>query len=175
MSILPILSRLDARDRWLYDRCSLGPSSARLFRWSWITITHCGSTLAAVAAVLLPRAAGWVPPSLTLFTTATLALSHAVIQLIKRRVARPRPSTVYAPRVLVADPDRFSFPSGHATAALSVALSYALAYPELAAPLVLFGLLVGWSRVALGVHYPGDVLAGQVIAAATVLGVTLMW
>lgn len=63
-------------------------------------------------------------------------------------------------------PDRFSFPSGHATAALSVALSYAWFYPSLAAPIIAISAAVGASRVFLGVHYPGDVAAGQAIALA---------
>ena len=74
----------------------------------------------------------------------------------------------------MACPDRFSFLSGHAIASLAVALSYGVGFPPLAAPLVGLGLLVGWSRVVLGVHYPGDVLAGQLIAAVTVLSVTLI-
>jgi membrane-associated phospholipid phosphatase len=35
---------------------------------------------------------------------------------------------------LAAEPDRFAFPSGHAAAAMSVAIAYAVAYPSLAAP-----------------------------------------
>ena len=64
---------------------------------------------------------------------------------------------------------RFSFPSGHSASSFAIALSYAIAFPSLAVPLVGLGLLVGMSRVALGVHYPGDVLAGQTIAALMVL------
>lgn len=36
---------------------------------------------------------------------------------------------------------------------------------------VLFTLVIGWSRVDLGVHYPTDVLAGWLTGAAWVLGV----
>jgi undecaprenyl-diphosphatase len=50
---------------------------------------------------------------------------------------------------------------------MSVAFVYATAFPNLAAPLMLMSVAVGFSRVRLGVHYPGDVLAGQVIALVT--------
>ena len=68
---------------------------------------------------------------------------------------------------LVAAPDEFSFPSGHATSAMAIAVVYAAAYPAYALPLVVVAATVGFSRVRLGVHYPGDVLAGQVIAIVT--------
>ena len=72
---------------------------------------------------------------------------------------------------VVREPDRFSFPSGHATASLAVALSYGLVFPLWAGPLLLLALLVGFSRVRLGVHYPSDVLVGQLIAIGTAIAV----
>jgi undecaprenyl-diphosphatase len=58
---------------------------------------------------------------------------------------------------------------------MSVALPYAAAFPAWAFPLLLVALLVGFSRVRLRVHYPSDVLVGQLIAAGTagVLSVAL--
>jgi undecaprenyl-diphosphatase len=52
---------------------------------------------------------------------------------------------------------------------MSVAIAYAAAYPTLAMPLLLFAMLVGMSRVFLAVHYPGDVLVGQLLALLTYL------
>jgi undecaprenyl-diphosphatase len=40
--------------------------------------------------------------------------------------------------------------------------------PALALPLLFLALGVGYSRVALGVHFPGDVIVGQMIAVITV-------
>jgi membrane-associated phospholipid phosphatase len=44
-----------------------------------------------------------------------------------------------------------------------------MSLPTLALPLTVLAVVVGMSRVRLGVHYPGDVFAGQAIAIATVL------
>ncbi len=94
----------------------------------------------------------------------TLGLSHAVVQLVKRSFLRARPDSAGDDA-----PDAFSFPSGHACAALAVALAYALHLPSLSPLLIAVALLVGHSRVVLGVHFPGDVLAGQCLAVLTAL------
>ena len=57
---------------------------------------------------------------------------------------------------------------------MTVGAAYAAAFPHFAAPLLAFAWMIGFSRVRLRVHYPGDVLAGQAIAIATVV-VVLWW
>jgi undecaprenyl-diphosphatase len=70
---------------------------------------------------------------------------------------------------LVADACRgkFGFVSSHATnAAALVVLSRAFPLPRWAFPvLILWMVLTGWSRVHLGVHFPGDILGGWLVGA----------
>jgi membrane-associated phospholipid phosphatase len=57
---------------------------------------------------------------------------------------------------------------------MSVALSYVLVFPGWAVPLLSLAFLVGFSRVCLRVHYPSDVIVGQLIAALTSIGLWLL-
>lgn len=161
------LTRLDAHDRALFLRWALGADGPLGQRRTWTAITHAGGTACSVLAATVPLAFGGEVAAAARQALGTLVLSHLVVQLVKRTVGRPRPSRGLTVEALIAEPDHFSFPSGHSAAAMSVALMYGLAFPALALLLLPLALLVGFSRVVLGVHYPGDVLAGQAIAIAT--------
>jgi undecaprenyl-diphosphatase len=103
-----------------------------------------------------------------------VASSHLLVQLLKRTISRPRPRLPIGVAALIQPPDRFSFPSGHAAAALSLALAIAPAAGVLGVAILAVGFAVGISRCYLGVHYPGDVLAGWLVATAGfLLGVAL--
>lgn len=164
------IARLDARDRALFSRYALAPGCAEVRRRFWLTITHAGGARASIglclaAPLLFPGttvAAAWR-------TLLLLGLSHAIVQIVKRSVGRPRPTVRLALESLIDVPDRFSFPSGHACAAMAVAIGFSVVYPALSVLLLLAAWLVGISRVVLGVHYPGDVLAGQLIALFSAL------
>jgi undecaprenyl-diphosphatase len=162
-----LLTRLGDRDRALFARCLAGPSAPRLYRLGWSIVTHLGGVSCSVLAATLPLIGGGVLADAARQTLAILVCSHLIVQVMKRTVSRPRPSAATACVTLVVEPDRFSFPSGHSAAAMAVAIGYGMAFPSLAAPLVAAAFLVGASRVFLGVHYPGDVLVGQVIAGLT--------
>ncbi|MBA2291634.1 MAG: phosphatase PAP2 family protein, partial [Gemmatimonadales bacterium] len=143
-------ARVDEVDRILLLRWSLNPTSPARVRRLWIAVTHAGGSIATIASVGIPLVAEPWPRALTTPIAVALVLSHLIVQLLKRVAGRSRPSAA----TIVACPDCFSFPSGHATAAFAVTLGYAMAFPALAMVLVPLGLLIGWSRVAVGVHYP---------------------
>ena len=96
----------------------------------WLGITHLGGTGPSILAAGLPWFACCDLHEASKLALLSLALSHPVVQMIKRTVSRARPSTVDRFVSIVAEPDRFSFPSGHATASMSVALAYGVAFPE---------------------------------------------
>lgn len=161
------LARLDARDRALFLRWSAAEHASRAWRICWKTLTHLGGVTCSVGAAVVPLRQGGEVAAAARQALATLVVSHLIVQLIKRTVGRPRPSVFADCLVLVNEPDRFSFPSGHAAAAMSVAFVYGIAFPSLAGVLIPTAVLVGASRICLGVHYPGDVLIGQLIAVLT--------
>jgi undecaprenyl-diphosphatase len=166
----PLITRLDESDRALYQRWVIGASTPRRTTMAWIALTHLGGAWITIAAVLAPGLAEGSTPFLRWVAVqagASLLVSHLVVQAIKRCVLRKRPCDRIAIGTHVLIPDEFSFPSGHSCAVMSVAFIYAVAYPWLAWPLLMLSALVGISRVRLGVHYPGDVVAGQAIALAT--------
>ena len=154
-------------------RCVIAPSASRRSRLAWTAVTHLGGTGVSVAAAAAPwyRCCEWHQASRVALTT--LVASHLLVQLTKRTMVRARPARTGL-GAAVREPDRFSFPSGHAAAAMSVALGYGSAFPGMVLPLLALALLVGFSRVRLGVHFPGDVLAGQAIATATAIATLLL-
>ena len=167
MASSSLLNRLDARDRALFLRWATVTESRARVRRAWTALTHAGGATFTLAASTVPLALEGPLHEAAQLALATLVISHLIVQLVKRTVGRPRPSRGTLSTALVAEPDRFSFPSGHAAAAMSVAFAYAFSVPHAAVPLLSLATLVGLSRVCLGVHYPGDVLAGQTIALCT--------
>jgi membrane-associated phospholipid phosphatase len=143
---------------------------------------------AAVASVLTPLSHLFLPAGIVAVVVLTViyvvARNHSILPVAAGAVAagagwvlanvakaiadRPRPYQVMADAVLRQAPAHgTSFPSSHTavTVAVVIALVPFLARP-LAAAGICYAVLVGWSRVYLGVHYPLDVLAGAGIGMA---------
>jgi undecaprenyl-diphosphatase len=146
----------------------------------FVTAMNTLSTLgsAPVYIAVFAVVVGWLLwrrlPRLALFVVVTVAGSSLLNQVVKVAVDRSRP-VLPDP---VAHANGMSFPSGHAQSAV-VAYSVLLLVflpvlrgtlrPTAVAVAVLMVLGIGFSRVALGVHYVSDVLAGYVLGGAWVL------
>ena len=95
---------------------------------------------------------------------------------LKRAIGRPRPFTQCADIHACAQAlDRFSFPSGHTLHAVAFLIICTWYFPLAAVALVPLVLLIAVSRVALGLHYPSDVIAGAVLGALTASGVLTLY
>ncbi len=99
---------------------------------------------------------------LRLATAASIATLFS--QTLKRSLTRARPDMSIAGfEPLAANPDRFSFPSGHTAAAFGVAVAFAGEPFSLGPLALLLAVGIGLSRVYLGAHYPLDVGAGALL------------
>lgn len=161
-----LLSRIDAGDRAVFARCAGWQPSSRWGRRAWRLVTNLGGASSTIALALAPMLAGDEARRVAWNAFLTLAISHALVQLAKRTIGRRRPSHAGID-ALVCEPDRFSFPSGHAAAAMSLAFVYAMSVPWMAPVVLALAALVGLSRVVLGVHYVSDVVVGQALAVLT--------
>lgn len=91
--------------------------------------------------------------------------------ILKPLIARPRPWLDVAGLVpLINEADPNSFPSGHTCAAFAAAMVLWRALPETwtgtKVLIMVMAVLMGLSRLYVGVHYPSDVLAGAIIGSA---------
>lgn len=96
---------------------------------------------------------------------AAMLAANVTTQLLKPALATTRPEV---PGATVSS---HSWPSGHATAAMSLALALVLVSPPRRRPLAaaaggLVAVAVGYSVLVRGVHYPSDVAGGFLVAAA---------
>ncbi len=116
-------------------------------------------------------------PRRALFVVSTVVLSSVLNNLVKVAVHRTRPVLANP----VASAGGASFPSGHAQAALvGYGVLVLICGPLLRRPwrrllfvvAAVMVLAIGLSRVALGVHYVSDVLAGYVLGAAWLAAMT---
>ena len=87
---------------------------------------------------------------------------------VKGRIGRLRPFVQCADiRARSRALDQFSFPSGHVLHAVAFSAVLGFYFPAALWMLVPVTLLIALSRVALGLHYPSDVVAGAAIGSVT--------
>jgi undecaprenyl-diphosphatase len=167
------LAALGASDRWLLLKVNrewtspfldaVMPAVTNLLKVHWF-IYGVGPALLALWLWKGRRNA------LKVLVVALLAVGSAdfiAYHVIKPWAARPRPEfTVSGVDVRVPNGGRYGFPSNHATNSAAAAAVLSAAYPAGTLVFAALAVLVGYSRIYVGAHYPADVLAGLLLGAA---------
>jgi undecaprenyl-diphosphatase len=99
--------------------------------------------------------------------SALLAL--AVAHLISGMWDRPRPFEAHHVHLFIAPSGDPSFPSDHATAAFAIAVALLLRNRSVGWVAIAMAAVISISRVAVGVHYPSDILGGALIGTLAAL------
>jgi undecaprenyl-diphosphatase len=119
----------------------------------------------------------WRLPGLRFVVLAmiTVVVADAIGNYVfKQAFIRPRPCIALEDvRLLVGCTDSPSFPSNHAVNAGVLATLVMLYLPRFGLPALALALLVGYSRIYVGVHYPLDVLGGGLLGMSVAL--LLVW
>jgi undecaprenyl-diphosphatase len=101
--------------------------------------------------------------------SALLALGAA--QIIAHIWERPRPYIAHPgdAHLFIAASHDPSFPSDHATAAFAIAVALLLRHRKAGILAIVMAVTLCVARVAVGTHYPGDVLGGALLGSAAAL------
>ena len=101
----------------------------------------------------------------TVVLVLSLAMSDLVAyRLVKPLVHRERPPQAGVPIIVRGYKHTGnSFPSNHATNIFAAATVISGGVPVLTIPVFIFAAAIGYSRVYVGAHFPGDVLAGAIL------------
>ncbi|SRR6266540_778979 len=151
-------------DLWLFHVLTPWHSPLADHLMSWISVSGTASALWLVLGAVAmtnpqTRAAAWR-------LLLVVLLCYVVVDLVaKPLIARGRPISLRAydaPRDLPPMPRSLSFPSGHSAAAFGCAMAVARIWPQARVLWWTVAVVMAYSRIYVGHHYPLDVAGGAV-------------
>jgi undecaprenyl-diphosphatase len=126
--------------------------------------------LFAGVALLAWQGTGGIRP--TLAAGISVGIAFLFYMSVKPILARPRPRDADPLARLPIEPmDKYSCPSGHCMTVAAVAVPLLLSFPQLQPLILSLCVLIAWSRIACGHHYPSDVLLGVGLGIAVAMPV----
>ena len=174
--VLVLTNNISTIDETIYQGVIYVRSN--LFDFIFKTITKAGNVIPVLCIVVVSLLCFKNKKDQNMLGVAVVS-TVLTNQLLKRIIRRARPS-----HVRLIEEKGFSFPSGHAM--ISIALYGFLIYYVykhvknkyvkviLMTLLLLLIIVIGFSRIYLGVHYPSDVIGGYSLAL-TILIVVIDW
>jgi|SRR6516162_1211098 undecaprenyl-diphosphatase len=98
-------------------------------------------------------------------SSASVAILHSLYRPLKTWLSRPRPFSILPElQPLLPALDEYSCPSGHTMTLTAVLITLPVVSFSAILALVCVWTMMAWARVAVGHHYPSDVLAGSALA-----------
>ena len=115
--------------------------------------------------------------TLTILLISIIAVDSISAQILKPFFERIRPSHVYAGELnlLVSKGGKWSMPSNHAANVFALAVVLSYFYEKVKIPLFVLAWIIAFSRVYVGVHYPGDVFIGGILGYGLAWIVLTLW
>jgi lipid A 4'-phosphatase len=114
------------------------------------------------------------------FLFAAIALAGLAVDLMKIGLGRMRPKLLFKGHLygftwLAWRPDHWSFPSGHTATIVALMAALWWIWPRHLLFYVVVAAIIAGSRIAVGAHYPSDVIAGALIAVLATRSVVWMF
>jgi membrane-associated phospholipid phosphatase len=161
------LKRLDNRLSLRLQSLSL----RRCTRIPFSVFAHSGDSIVIIPCLfILWWLGGFSRQSIAVLLAVGYVASVVVTSLLKYAFRRRRPPGQWGSIYRKTDPH--SFPSGHASRTITITMIVlARGWPLIGLALLLWSLLVGLSRIVLGVHYLYDVVAGYMLGLVIGVGV----
>lgn len=142
----------------------------------WLVVTNKLSSIPLYALLLffIYQKYGIKGTIITAIVVAAMITStDQISDFFKNFIQRPRPCKVFSweetMRFIAPRCGRYGYFSGHATSSMATAVFAGLAlqskYRYLIFILLVWAVFVGYSRIYVGVHYPGDVLTGMIVGS----------
>jgi undecaprenyl-diphosphatase len=147
-----------------------------LFVWLG-TIDKIGAVwiVLAIAVGLWLRRGVWGTVGLMVLTGVTTLAADSLSFAVKDLTHRTRPFEAHPQIHPLYVVHSSSFPAGHAATAFAGAVLLSVVAPRLAPLFLGLAVLIGFSRVYVGVHYPTDVLAGAALGAVVGVAAALAY
>ncbi len=135
-----------------------------------IALSHDLNTIFIVFLILLCFFKDKEYRFLFLKTLILVGLGLIICDVIEQFYYSPRPFALHLGHQLIGHGKTTSFPSHHTLTIAIIAFSYLMGgYRKIGGVGIVFSLIVGWSRIYVGVHYPSDIIGAFLIALILVL------
>jgi len=186
----------------LFDALMVFCANTLIFCWPLLLLMVWGIPLSWRRSPLRPGEAEIIQErrALVLWVAFACLLAYGINLLIEQFLFEPRPFIGHKVHLLISHPADASFPSDHSAWSFAVfgMLLFALivpaytalrlryrrgyqpAFPSLAMPLLLLvvafviACIIGFARIYVGVHFPGDILGGAIDGLIAAFIVTML-